>query len=244
MSSTCKINLCYFAYFNNASIFFLFFPQCILCILWAVYNDSEGLYNEPWDLLGSHLPHFNGVTGIWFPYISVHCWYYSHDHIGSYWAHVPMGYYTQCHLISESYYGKFEIYTAFHQLFGSDVTSASFAFNWSRGRGAMLTHAARRYAVAQTQNKHLGRYYQSDGERSCIVFITWWFGPYAVCNVIILLLWINAYSWTFKTINIKNNGGEPWKCHFGPFLVTLQSALCTHFQTKRLKFTALIDNPI
>ncbi len=30
--------------------------------------------------------------------------------------------------------------------FGSDVTSASFAFNWSRGRRATLTRAARRYA--------------------------------------------------------------------------------------------------
>ncbi len=30
--------------------------------------------------------------------------------------------------------------------FGSDETSASFAFNWSRGRGATLTRAARRYA--------------------------------------------------------------------------------------------------
>ncbi len=30
--------------------------------------------------------------------------------------------------------------------FGSDVTSASFAFNWSRGRGATLTSASRRYA--------------------------------------------------------------------------------------------------
>ena len=30
--------------------------------------------------------------------------------------------------------------------FGSEVTSASFAFNWSRGRGTTLTRAARRYA--------------------------------------------------------------------------------------------------
>ncbi len=30
--------------------------------------------------------------------------------------------------------------------FCSDVTSASFAFNWSHGRGATLTRAARRYA--------------------------------------------------------------------------------------------------
>ncbi len=30
--------------------------------------------------------------------------------------------------------------------FGSDVTSATFAFNWSRGRGATLTRATRRYA--------------------------------------------------------------------------------------------------
>ncbi len=45
-------------------------------------------------------------------------------------------------------------YTAFLQHFGSDVTSASFGFNILWGRVARLTHAARRYATAQTQNKH------------------------------------------------------------------------------------------
>ncbi len=36
---------------------------------------------------------------------------------------------------------------AFHQHFGSDVTSASFELYWSRGCGAILTHAVRRYAL-------------------------------------------------------------------------------------------------
>ena len=45
-------------------------------------------------------------------------------------------------------------YTAFHQHFGSDVTSGSFAINWSRRHGAMLVRAARRYATAKTRNKH------------------------------------------------------------------------------------------
>ena len=47
-------------------------------------------------------------------------------------------------------------YTAFHQHFGSDdVTSVSFAFNWSRRGGAML-HMQRGntlYVAAQTRNK-------------------------------------------------------------------------------------------
>ena len=33
--------------------------------------------------------------------------------------------------------------------FGNDVTSASFVFNWTCGRGAMLTRAARRYACCE-----------------------------------------------------------------------------------------------
>ncbi len=45
-------------------------------------------------------------------------------------------------------------YTAFHQHFGSDFTSAFFAYNWLRGREATQTPAARRYAAAQTRNKH------------------------------------------------------------------------------------------
>ncbi len=42
--------------------------------------------------------------------------------------------------------------TAFHLHFGSDVTTASFAFNLSRGRGT-LTRAVRWYAATQTRNK-------------------------------------------------------------------------------------------
>ena len=45
------------------------------------------------------------------------------------------------------------IYVAFHQHFGSDVTSASFVFNWSCGSGATITHAARIYTAVQTWNK-------------------------------------------------------------------------------------------
>ncbi len=40
----------------------------------------------------------------------------------------------------------FHLYAPNQYQFGSDVTSASFAFNWSRGREAALTRAARRYA--------------------------------------------------------------------------------------------------
>ncbi len=65
-------------------------------------------------------------------------------------------------------------YTAFHQHFGSDITSASFSFNWSRGCGATQTRAARRYATAQTRNKHwifMWHHYQSAGEMSCMLLI-------------------------------------------------------------------------
>ncbi len=62
-------------------------------------------------------------------------------------------------------------YTALHQHFGCGVTSVSFAFNWSRGRGAKLTCAVRRYAAAQVlQCKHrtsidfMWCNYQSAGE--------------------------------------------------------------------------------
>ncbi len=41
---------------------------------------------------------------------------------------------------------KYAFYAQSQYQFGSDVTSASFAFNCSRGRGATLTRAARRYA--------------------------------------------------------------------------------------------------
>ncbi len=48
-------------------------------------------------------------------------------------------------------------YAAFHQHFGSDFTSASFAFDSSRGRGTTLTLAALSYAMTQTwKNMILG----------------------------------------------------------------------------------------
>ena len=48
--------------------------------------------------------------------------------------------------------GNLPLYMAFHQHFGGDITSASFTFNWSCARGAMLTHAAWWYAAAHTGN--------------------------------------------------------------------------------------------
>ncbi len=59
-----------------------------------------------------------------------------------------------CNFMYFIYLGIIIAYTAFHQHFGSDVTSASFAFNRSRGRGAMITCIAWRYATVQTWYKH------------------------------------------------------------------------------------------
>ncbi len=54
-------------------------------------------------------------------------------------------------------------YTAFHQHFGSDVTSA---FGWLRGCGATLTHAAQKYPRCKhrTNIAFMWRCYQSAGE--------------------------------------------------------------------------------
>ena len=43
------------------------------------------------------------------------------------------------------------VYSAFHQHFDSDITSASFAFNWSHGRGDTVTCAAQRRHGANTE---------------------------------------------------------------------------------------------
>ncbi len=48
---------------------------------------------------------------------------------------------------------KLTNYAWFRQHFGSDVTSASFAFNWSWKRRATLTSEEQRYVVALTRNK-------------------------------------------------------------------------------------------
>ncbi len=53
----------------------------------------------------------------------------------------------QIYLVLSNYIPSFIwVYDPSQYQFGSDVSSAPFAFNWSRGRGAMLTRAARRYA--------------------------------------------------------------------------------------------------
>ncbi len=44
------------------------------------------------------------------------------------------------------------VYTAFHQHFGRDVSSASLALTWLHGRAAALSRAAQRYTVAQTRS--------------------------------------------------------------------------------------------
>ncbi len=55
-------------------------------------------------------------------------------------------------------------YMTFHQHFG-DFTSASFAFNWSHGHGAMLTVcSAEIHHNANTKQALMWRHYQSAGE--------------------------------------------------------------------------------
>ena len=59
-------------------------------------------------------------------------------------------------------------YMAFHHHFGSDATSVSFAFNWSRGRGATLMCEARIIRCSANKGTSIDfmwRHYQSVDER-------------------------------------------------------------------------------
>ena len=104
---------------------------------------------------------------------------------------------------------SWKLYTAFGQHFGSDVTSASFAFNWSRGHEARLTHAVRCHGARMEQ---AWRHYQSMVKCRNILFKTWLPGSSIACercqiitNSAFLSASISFYP--FTTIS---------KTHFGP----------------------------
>ncbi len=108
--------------------------------------------------------------------------------------------------------------------FGSDITSASFAFNWSGRRGATLTGAARRYACCvweRTSVDLFWRHYQTASDLDSI----YWRQP--ICY----LLKTANMLYLLKTANLPSTDDSRFCC-----LVKIADWLYSEMKTGNLLF--------
>ncbi len=104
------------------------------------------------------------------------------------------------------------LYATSQYQFGSEVTSASFAFNWSRGRGATLTCAAQRYSCCVYTEQAL---ILSDVTTKLlvtwIIVLSFLLLPRIVWDSMSLLTLVPMYLFSFCFVFQKKEEKNEWK---------------------------------